>query len=253
MSAALVPSPLPNRRIFPDLASPGIMHAVFTRRGGVSPPPWNSLNVSFGVADDEPNVRENRARLKVALGIPILVSCRQVHGERVALIDEEPGDDLEVEGFDALISDRRGIGLMVQHADCQAILLSDPVKKAVGIIHAGWRGSIANIIKKTVEAMTASFASDPAELRAAIGPSLGPCCAEFVHYQQELPVDFHRFQVRPNYFDFWEISRMQLRWAGIRPSHIVVAGECTVCSNDYFSYRRDKTTGRCGTIIGLCP
>jgi YfiH family protein len=253
MSSALTPSSIRNRRIFLEFSSPDVVHGVFTRRGGVSPRPWDSLNVSFGVADEEGNVRENRTRLKAGLGLPVLVSCRQIHGNRVALIDEKPQRDMEVDGFDALISDRPGIGLMIQHADCQAILLSDPVKKAVGIIHAGWRGSVADIIGKTVEAMSAAFASDPAELRAAIGPSLGPCCAEFVNYQQELPVGFHRFQVRPNYFDFWEISRVQLRQAGILRNHIVAAGECTVCSSDYFSYRRDRTTGRCGTVIGLCP
>jgi YfiH family protein len=252
MSSFPVTVTLKNDRLaFPGFSSPSLFHASFTRRGGVSPAPYDSLNVAYGLDDDERNVRENRDRIKMSLGIRVLVSCRQVHGDRIAVIAEKPATDLVVDGHDALITDRAGIGLMIQHADCQAILLHDPVQKVVGIIHAGWRGSVANIAHKTVAAMQKSYACDPADLRAAIAPSLGPCCAEFRNYQLELPAAFYKYQVRPHYFDFWAISRDQLHRAGILADNIVVANQCTACNGDYFSYRRDRITGRCASVVGI--
>jgi len=252
MSPALIPAARNNnRQVFPAFASPGTFHGTFTRRGGISPSPFDSFNVAFGLADDDRNVRENRDRIKASLGIKVLVSGRQVHGAKVAVIAEKPAADLEIDGCDALITDTAGIGLMIQHADCQAILLDDPVNKAVGIVHAGWRGSVANIARKTVETMQKTYGTDAADLKAAISPSLGPCCAEFINCQQELPAAFFKYQVRPNHFDFWAISRDQLRLAGIRSENITVANQCTVCNPDYFSYRRDRITGRCASVIGI--
>jgi YfiH family protein len=240
-----------NRLVFPGFSSHSLVHGIFTRRGGVSPAPYDSLNVGYGLDDDEDNVRQNRDRIKAILNIRVLVSCRQVHSDRVAVIAEKPATDIVVNGHDALITDRTGIGLMIQHADCQAILLHDPIKRVVGIIHAGWRGSIANIAPKTVQAMQKSYGCDPADLRAAISPSLGPCCAEFVNYQQELPAAFYRYQIRPHYFDFWAISRDQLHRAGVRTGNIAVANQCTVCNPDFFSFRRDRITGRCASVVGI--
>ena len=240
-----------NRLIFPGISSPPLIHGIFTRWGGVSPAPYDSLNVAYDLDDDENNVRKNRDRIKACLDIRMLVSCRQVHGDRIAVIEEKPATDLFVDGHDALITDRAGIGLMIQHADCQAILLHEPVKRVVGIIHAGWRGSVANIARKTVQAMHRSYGCDPVNMRAAISPSLGPCCAEFRNYQRELPAEFHKYQVRPQYFDFWAISRDQLHQAGIRARNIAVANQCTVCNPDYFSFRRDRITGRCASVIGI--
>jgi len=248
------PGPLSSengRLVFPSLSFPFLIHGTFSRWGGVSPPPYDSLNVAYGLDDDEGNVQENRARVKASLNIRVLVSCRQVHSDRVAVIGEKPATDIVVDGYDALITATTGIGLMIQHADCQAILLHDPTKKVAGIIHAGWRGSVANIVPKTVAAMHRSYGCDPGNLQAAISPSLGPCCAEFVNFQQELPAEFYRYQVQPLYFDFWAISRDQLCRAGLQTGNITVANQCTVCNPDYFSYRRDRTTGRCATVIGI--
>jgi YfiH family protein len=252
MSPALIPAAHNNnRQVFPTLASSSTFHGTFTRRGGVSPDPFDSFNVAFGLADDERNVHENRDRLKKNLGIKVLVSGRQVHGDKIAIITEKPTVDLLVDDCDGLITDVAGVGLMIQHADCQAILLDDPVNRAVGIVHAGWRGSVANIAGKTVEAMRRSYGTDAADLKAAISPSLGPCCAEFINYKQELPAAFFKYQVRPNHFDFWAISGDQLCRAGIQSENIAVASLCTVCSPDYFSYRREKITGRCASVIGI--
>lgn len=252
MVASLISCPQTSRQTFPALCRPTVFHGVFTRKGGVSPAPWNSLNVGFGLGDEHQNVITNRNTIKQTLGAAILVSAKQVHGAKVCTVTKRPTADLEIDGCDALITNVAGIGLMIQHADCQAILLHDPVRRTVGIIHAGWRGSVAGIIKTTVEKMIHAFATNPADLKAAISPSLGPCCAEFIHYRSELPSSFHAYQVRPRYFDFWAISHDQLRQTGVPDANIVSANLCTVCNPDYFSYRRDKNTGRCASVIGLC-
>ena len=103
---------------------------------------------------------------------------------------------------------------MIQQADCQAVLLHDPHRRAIAAVHCGWRGSVVGIIGKTIAAMQRYYRSIPADLTAFIGPSLGPCCGEFINYPDELPRWMHQYQVRPSYFDFWEISRQQLLGAG---------------------------------------
>ncbi|MDF1578465.1 MAG: polyphenol oxidase family protein [Desulfurivibrionaceae bacterium] len=228
----------------------GLVHGFFNRHGGVSGSPFASLNVAFGVGDRVEAVRENRTRLKKSLGLGTLVSARQVHGDRVLVVAGEPEGDFEAPGYDALVSERP-IGLMIQQADCQGVIFYDPRRLAIGAAHVGWRGSVAGTITATVKAMADSFGTDPANLRAAISPSLGPCCAEFVNYRRELPEWMHDFQVRPGYFDFWAISRRQLQEAGLAADNIEAAGICTRCNSDYFSFRRSRVTGRCATAIGL--
>lgn len=229
-----------------------MIHGFFNRHGGFSAAPFDTLNVSFGVGDHEAAVRQNRARLKGSLGLDTLVSARQVHGNRVLVVDGEPAADFEVDGYDGLVSERQG-GLMIQQADCQAVIFHDPLRPAIGAAHVGWRGSVAGTIGATVQAMVETFGSDPAVLQAAISPSLGPCCAEFANYRRELPEWMHAFQVRPDYFDFWAISAKQLRDSGLSPGNIRTAGVCTRCNSDFFSFRREKITGRGATVIGITP
>ena len=240
-----------SRLVFPAFASSVLFHGVFNRLGGVSHAPWDSRNVSFGLGDRPEHVRANRERIKKSLGCAHLVSAGQVHGSDVYIVKETPEEDFEVNGFDALITNIGGIGLMIQQADCQGVMLFDPRKRAVGIAHAGWRGSVADIVSRTVSAMNFAYATDPVDLIAAISPSLGPCCAEFVNYINELPLSFHGYQVRPNYFDFWAISHDQLCSAGVKSENIHATHICTRCTQDYFSYRRDKETGRFASVIGL--
>ena len=230
--------------------SPGLVHGFFNRHGGASDQPYFSLNSSFGVGDQPAVVMDNRHRLKKALGLHILVSGQQVHGRKVMVVRERPAGDFEADGYDAFVTDQP-IGLMIQQADCQAVILHDPVRKVIGAAHVGWRGSVDGIIGETVKAMADNFGTVQADLLAAVSPSLGPCCAEFVNYRQELPEWMHRFQVRPDHFDFWAISRFQLQEAGLAEANIAVTGICTCCSKDHFSYRRAKVTGRCATVIGL--
>jgi hypothetical protein len=224
---------------------------TFSRHGGVSEAPYHSRNVGLQVGDGEALVLRNRELIREKLGLERLVSARQVHGECVLAVERMPEEDVEHAGYDALMTNIAGLGLMIQQADCQAVMLYDPEHGAVANIHSGWRGSVANIIAKTVAAMTAAYGTSPASLCAAVSPSLGPCCGEFVNYRRELPESFHGYQVRPNHFDFWAISRDQLRDCGVRSEQIEIAGSCTACGGDYFSYRRDGVTGRFASVIGI--
>jgi len=235
---------------FPGLVSPGLIHGVFGRNDGVSLAPYHSLNVSFSVGDDPVAVKANRALLKGALGLYTLVSARQVHGDRILPITSLPDADFEADGYDALITNCQ-TGLLIQQADCQAIIIHDPETPALGLAHVGWRGSVAGVIGTTVRAMTEAFGSEPAHLRAAISPALGACCAEFINYEQELPGWMHAFQIRPEHFDFSAISVWQLLEAGLRLEQISWAGICTRCNPAFFSYRRDRITGRGATVAAL--
>ncbi len=227
----------------------------FDRHGGVSEKPYRSLNGSFGVFDDPYAVVENRMLLKKQLGAAALLSAVQTHGTRIYVAAEAAQDDREIYDYDALITSQRGVALLIQHADCQPVFLYDQRQQAVAAVHCGWRGSVANILGLVVQRMGEVFESRPDELRAVIGPSLGPCCAEFRHYRQDFPQDFHRFLVAANHFDFWEISRSQLVASGVLRENIHCLSCCTCCDKAYFSYRRTRrnglgNTGRnCSVII----
>ncbi len=232
------------------------VQGAFSRYGGVSKPPFDSHNISFGVGDNFDSVKSNRQAIKKYLKFDHLVSARQVHGNKVHVVNEPVDHDIRVDDCDALVTDIPRVGLLIGHADCQPVLLYDTVRKVVAAIHSGWRGSVVNIIAATISVMQQQFQTDPANLVAGVGPSLGPCCSEFVNHQSELPQSFQLFQVKENYFDFWQISNNQLEQCGVRKSSIFIAGICTSCSPDYFSYRRARRqgtgiTGRNGTVIAL--
>ena len=111
---------------------------------------------------------------------------------------------------------------------------------------------MANIVAHTLAAMTETFGCQPKEILAGIGPSLGPCCAEFRHYRQEIPAPLWRYGDRRHLFDFWALSRDQLVAAGVAPAHVEVSGLCTRCRTDrFFSYRAEGVTGRLAAAIAL--
>lgn len=241
----------------PHYTSPLISapHGFFSCAGGVSEAPYASLNLSRHVGDRADRVQTNRARALAALGLRHLVAVKQVHADQVLTATPEHLD-AEPEGYDAIISTLPGTGLLIQQADCQAVLLSAPDHGVVAAVHCGWRGSVLDIIGATIRRLREQHGVAPEAIRAVISPSLGPCCAEFIHFRTELPSWMHQYQVRPQYFDFWAISRRQLIEAGAPPEQIDVAGICTRCNRDFFSYRRATQTaggitGRNGSIIGL--
>lgn len=228
---------------------PGLVHGVFLRHGGISQGPYCSLNIGGGTGDDTSNVAENRRRLLETLDVQGCVSGRQVHSDQIVCVKDM---NIDIGDCDGLITNQKNIALMIKHADCQAAIFYDPIKQVIANIHAGWRGQVKNIYRATVHKMMKDFGSKPENLLIGISPSLGPNHAEFINYEVEFPEEFWRFQVRSTYFDLWAIARDQLENAGVLPHHIEIAGICTHSHvEDYFSFRRDKVTGRNATMIAL--
>jgi YfiH family protein len=233
-------------------AYPELAHGFFTRRGGVSAGAFASLNLSFAVRDNPEAVTANRRRVREALELAHLTGAAQVHGRGEAVITGNPQASGEVPAVDILLTAEPGPGLLIKQADCQAVMLYDPVRRVAANIHCGWRGQVQNVLGQAVSRLGEIFGSRPRDLRAAIGPSLGPSCAEFRHFRRELPPEFWPYQVRPTYFDLWRLSLDQLVAAGLSPLNLDCAALCTRCrAREFYSYRREHTTGRQGAVLAL--
>jgi hypothetical protein len=234
---------------------PCLTHAVASRLGGNSLPPFNGWNTSLGVGDAPATVQANRERLRRMAG-GIHVYTRQNHGTSIQVVSRNILPDGEAivtlpQAADALITAEPGVRLLIQTADCQAVLLADPQKRVAANVHSGWRGSVADILGRTVARMKTEYGCRPADMLAAIGPSLGPCCAEFVHYETEIPRPLWPYRVGEHHFDFWEISRHQLFQAGLSAGNVFVSGICTRCNPHlFYSYRAARKTGRFAALIG---
>ncbi len=262
-------------------------HGVFTRQGGVSPSPFNFLNVGLSSGDSRENVVENRERILRCISreekVKQVLYLNQVHGKKIAVVKKKEnvsccsghsssaivtaaavsaasgisdpnGIDTNRIDADGIITDIEGLVAVIQVADCQAIIIYDPVKKVLANIHSGWRGSVLNIIGTGVNIMKRDFGTDPGDIVAAVSPSLGPCCSEFIHYREEIPRHLWKYQIdnRGNYFDFWQMSRDQFIQEGVRPGNIEIAGVCTSCVSDtFYSYRKEKITGRFAVVAGI--
>ncbi|WP_035253925.1 peptidoglycan editing factor PgeF [Desulfatiglans anilini] len=239
---------------FPGLSrQPGLSHAVFTRRGGESSPPYDTLNVSESVGDAGGCVRGNLERIRRHLGAERLFWMNQCHGDTVAVIrPEEAALADTVPDADALVTDAPGLAVMVKQADCQGVVLFDPERRVTAVAHSGWRGSVRNILGCTVSVMEQVFGCIPRDIRAGVGPSLGPCCAEFKSFREIFPRSFNAFRVGEAHFDLWGLSIHQLMAAGLRRERIETAGICTRCRKDlFFSYRGEGATGRFATVAML--
>ena len=239
---------------FEGLEALGLNHAVFTRLGGVSEGPFQALNLSLAVGDEPERVAANRRLVAEVMGVEALASARQVHATGALLVEgrgEAGGDGPERHEADVLISRRPGVGLMVKQADCQAVIIFEPQRRALAVVHCGWRGSVAGILGEAVRRLAAEFGAAPRQMRAAIAPSLGPCCAEFKGWREELPASLAAFRVQGDHFDFWALSAHQLAAAGLEPENIETSGMCTRCSAEFYSYRREGLTGRFATVGAL--
>ncbi len=247
----------------PSWAADAPIHAGFTsRNGGVSRPPYNSLNLGFNTDDPPHNVEGNRSTLTRAFDLQthLLLTVRQVHGSDILLIDQ-PNPDLShfltVES-DAIITDQPGIMIGILVADCFPVLLFDPNRKVAAVVHVGWRGAAAGILGKTVQAMQKNFDSRPDQLMAAVGPGIG------AHkYEVDRPVrDAFRkgtgfweqiateVDLGKWHLDLRQSAVLQLEAAGLDPARIEAAEECTCCHRElFFSYRRDG--GKTGRQMGF--
>ncbi len=225
---------------------PRIAHGIFLRHGGVSLAPYHGLNMGGGTEDNKEHIQENRSKIQKIMQCSSFAGGHQVHGAEVREVPLET----ENEKCDGLFTSKEGVGLLIKHADCQAAVIYDPIENVIANVHAGWRGNVQNIYQSTVLQLKSRFGSKPENLIVGISPSLGPCCAQFINFETELPRSFLEFQVRPLYFDLWEVARRQWMEAGVLPHHLQISGICTCCNQeDYFSYRREKPTGRHATVI----
>ncbi len=241
---------------FPNLAKfPELSHGIFSRAGGKSKKPYDSLNVSFSCGDDPQKVKENRKLIAEALGAKELLFFNQVHGDEVAVLTHKDklGNHTEKNRVcDAIVTSVSGKNIAIQVADCQPVMAYSPKNKVIANIHSGWRGSIKNIIGKTIKIMEKEFNVNPSGIYAGIGPSLGPCCGEFINYKKEIPGKYRKYKDDHNHFDFWSMSVDQLMDAGVPFENIHVSGFCTKCRTDlFFSYRGEGLTGRFAAVIGI--
>lgn len=246
---------------FDSLDDAKVPHAIFTRQGGVSPKPWASLNLGGTVGDDPLRVAENRQRTFQTIGrdIGTLFDVWQVHSARVVYAEAPRNLKIPHHQADAILTDRMNITLLMRFADCVPILLYDPIRNVIGIVHSGWPGTVKCIPRAAVEAMQKAFNSRPEDILAAIGPSI---CLH--HYEIGPDVEA---QVRNAFgenatallsssngsihLNLWAANQFILEECGVR--HIELAGLCTACHpEDWYSHRGENgQTGRFGVLIGL--
>lgn len=238
---------------FPHLAVP---HAFSTRVGGVSEGPYQGLNIGQTTRDVPQRVHENRLRLAREVGIPPVRTLSMVHGTRVVRVDRHPP---AVREGDACITDRPGVPMMITTADCVPIFFHDPVRRAVGLAHAGWRGTVAGIAAETVQALAREYGSRAGDVLVGIGPAIGPCCFEVDRdvaepFLQRFPgKDLVAERLNKFTVDLWRANIQVLLEAGVAEERIRISRLCTSCREDlFFSYRRDRTvTGRMAALIAL--
>jgi len=235
-------------------------HAVFTRQGGVSSKPFDSLNIGKNSGDISSNIEQNRKLVHQKNNAKHLVFLNQAHTSKIKVLKKKDIGRIEnfqkeVQGWtaDGIITDIKDVCLVIQVADCQAVLLYDHVKKVIANVHSGWKGSIANIIGNCVDKMISEFGCRPENIIAGISPSLGPCCSEFINYKEEIPENLWDYKIHgEKYFDFWKMSADQLMEKGVKKECIENMRICTKCNSDiFFSYRQENITGRFACVISL--
>lgn len=287
---------------------PELIHGIFTRAGGYSQPPFHTLNVSLSSGQEryEDAVR-NRFLALQSLDIAVYpcATLWMVHSARVLALDGQDWPDwsadwphrvyaLDELGYptgtrlqwtfkprtqaDALITRRRGVALAISTADCVPLIFYDPVSEAIGVAHAGWRGTARGMAAATVAAMSEQFGSRPADILAGVGPSIGPCCYEVSEEVRQLFLGQRAFEEMPTpqalrelvassaifetvqlpekeslRLNLWETNRNQLLLAGLAPEHIELPDICTSCATDrFFSHRAEEgRTGRFPAIVAL--
>lgn len=240
---------------FPNIA---VAHCCSTRVGGTSSGPYAGLNIGQTTSDVPKRVHNNRLLLAKSVGVPLVSILTMVHGNHVVVVDKLP-KSLRV--GDACITMTPGIPMMITTADCVPVLYYDPDTGAVGLAHAGWRGTVAGVASATALAMREHFGSNLANLQVAIGPSIGPCCFEVgidtaEQFENTYPgQELVKTCGNRTVVDLWRANWLELVGAGVNPQHICVSRLCTACHSElFFSYRRDKqVTGRMAAVIGISP
>lgn len=245
-----------------------VRHGFSTRLGGVSEGYYASMNLSFDRGDRKEAVAENFRRIGEALGVRCedMVLSRQTHTTNVRIVtDADRGKGITRErdytDVDGLVTNVPGICLVTSYADCVPLFFVDPVKKVIGLSHSGWRGTVGKIGRKTVELMHERFGSDPADILAAVGPSVCMDCYEvssdvIEKFKEAFPENCWEqlFYEKPDgkyQLDLWKANELIFLESGILPEHIAVTNVCTHCNSDIFYSHRaagDKRGNLCAFL-----
>ncbi len=244
---------------YPILEKEGLVeHGISTRLGGVSEGFLGSMNLSYTRGDDPAHVDENYRRMAAAIGVKPehMVCTHQTHTTNVRIVTREDAGkgvtrEKDYTDVDGLITNVPGICLVTFYADCVPLYFVDPVKKAIGLSHSGWRGTVGKIGKVTVELMQKTYGSDPKDILTAIGPSICQDCYEvsedvIVKFQKSFeekywPELFYQKENGKYQLNLWKANELVFEEAGILKKHIAVTNVCTHCNPDIlFSHR---TTG----------
>ena len=249
--------------VFPRLESLNIEHAFTCRFHGCSSVMPQSLNMALHVNDESGKVVNNRQKVASALGLDYtkITTCKQVHGNNVRVVTSDlVGSGAvdfanSIDDTDGLITDLANVPLMLFYADCVPVMFTDVNGKYIGLVHAGWRGSVSDIAARGAQLMMDTYGIKKEDLIAAIGPSIGPCCYE---------VDETVFKAAPKYedcfittseghwmFDLWSVNKKQLKAVGLKEENILCADLCTYHNSElFFSFRAENgKTGRMAAII----
>ncbi len=243
-----------------------IVHFVSARSGGVSKAPFDTLNIGLYVGDDHEAVVENRRRLMAAVGIPMdyLVGAKQIHGDTIVRVVQSLKGygavdySTAIPDTDVLITNEPNLCLFLTVADCVSVFLFDPKKRAIGIVHAGFKGTMKKITLKAVQKMVEEFDCNPKDFIVGIGPSIGP-----ESYEVDATMVTLAKQIFPRdkiilerlgkfYCNLWLANAVQLTSLGVQADNIEQSGMDTFTSTDkFFSDRHDRPTGRFMTAIML--
>jgi len=245
-----------------------LTHCFTTRNFGVSTDEYSSLNMGFKTDDKRENVLENFKRVTDALGISIdnIVLSDQVHDTKIKVVDESDRGkgitrESDIRGYDGLMTNARGVALVTFYADCVPVFLFDPKKKAIALVHSGWRGTVGKIADNAVKMMNEVYGCDCSDILAAIGPSIGKCCFEtgdevYREFSDKMDWSGKYCEKKPD--GKWNIGlqgiiKETLVRAGVPEGNITVSNICTMCNRDlFFSHRGDKgRTGRMAAIMQL--
>jgi len=233
----------------------GLIFCFTTRDGGYSNGKFKSLNLDYHVGDDSVNVKKNREIILNEIGLKRLkkiYSVKQVHGSSIINIDRNKdyrSDDI-LEEADCIITDLPDTPVMVMGADCNLILAADVDKKVVAAVHAGWKGTLNELVSKAILFLKKRFKSKAGDLFVSFGPSIRRCCYKVTGPVLEKFVsrfgdgNFYLKKHNGIYLDLAMVNYMQLEKLGLKEKNISDCKMCTYCSPGFFSYRKSKITGR---------
>lgn len=255
---------------FPNLAETGMVtHAFSTRIGGVSEGVWSAMNFSFTRGDDPEHVRENYRRMAEALEVDMtrMTLSHQTHTTNIRVVTEQEAGkgivrDRDYTDIDGLITNVPGVTLVTFFADCVPLFILDPVQKAIGMSHSGWRGTVKRMGKVTLDAMKREYGTRPEDVIACIGPSICQDCFEVGKevvdaFKSELKECYHKelFYRKDNgkyQLDLWRANQIVFEEAGVKKSHIYTTDICTRCNPEFLFSHRKQGNARGNLAAFLC-